>query len=341
MKFKYYIIFAVLFIIAVGIYIYSLDSSTYTLSTPHQSQSVNLPVAVWITIVILIFFVLSLIFFLGEWIRGLLVKYNNNRDFEKIVNQIIEQNTKKTFTKQNYKNQHYSFLSKILARFELKPDLNTPKSSYAKIDKLFETYDQVEQGNNQDLKKYDLSEENEFFIKNTRNKIQKDLKFALEILKGSLNVDFKKYAFTQIIQKGNDKEIQKALELSGGFLDKEMLQELFIAYSQNRTTLERKTIAELCEKANYDQNNYLKLAKESKPFLSPDVWLKLFEYLADKNEKAEKSYLYILLNLEMIDLVSERLGTYSKNEFPIINAYLDLKKIGKNYPLEIFFAMDS
>ncbi|PAF50637.1 hypothetical protein [Helicobacter sp. 13S00477-4] len=341
MRFKYYIIFTIFFIIAVGTYIYSLNSGTYPLQIPHQSESVNLPIAIWISIVILIFFILSMIFFLGEWIRGLLAKYHNNKDFEKITNQIIEQNTKKFFTKQNYRNHHYALLSKILSRFELKANLESQNSSYYKIDKLFNVYKQIEDGNEQDVKKYNLSEDNEFFIKNIQYKIQKDIKFGIEILKGTFNLALKKYAFTQITIKGNDREIQKALDFSINFLDKEMLKELFIAYSQNRTTLDRETIAKLCKKAGYGEINYLRLAKEAKPFLSPDMWLKHFEYIADNDENAEKSYLYVLLDLEMIDSVNERLSLHSKNDFLIINAYLDLKKMGKNYPIDIFFGIQN
>ncbi|PAF46492.1 hypothetical protein BKH46_07005 [Helicobacter sp. 12S02634-8] len=341
MKFKYYIAFAILFIIGTALYIYSLDSSTYTLSTPHQAQSFNLPVAIWVAIVILIFFILSLVFFLGEWIRGLVAKYNNNRDFDKITQQIIDQSMQQSFTKQNYKNYHFDLIAKILARFRLTPDLNTPLSSAYKIDKLFDICTQIEGGNEQDLKKYNPSEDNEFFIKNIHNKIQKDPKSALEILKSTHNIPLKKYAFIHIAQKGKDKDIQKALELSKDFLDKEMLKEVFIAYSQNRTTLQYQDIATLCQNACYDPKNYLKLAQASKPFLSPDEWLKLFEYLADKDENAEKSYLYTLLDLEMISEVNERLHIRSQSEFIVIKAYLDLKKIGKNYPLEVFFALDT
>ncbi|PAF43407.1 hypothetical protein [Helicobacter sp. 11S03491-1] len=341
MRFKYYIIFAILFIIAVAAYIYSIDTGSYTLSTPHQSQSLNLPIAVWVAIIILIFFVLSLIFFLGEWIRGMLIEYRNNRDFEKIIHQIFEQSTTKAFTKEVYKNHHLNLLSKILARFYLQANLDSPPSSYAKIDKLFDIYNQINQGNGQDIKKYNLSEDNEFFIKNTYNKIQKDLKFALEVLKENFNIDLKKYAFIQIAQRGGDKEIQKALRLSEGFLDREMLKELFIAYSQNRATFTHADIAQMCKNVHYDENNYLRLAKESKPFLSPDAWLKLFEFIADGDENAEKSYLYVLLDLEIPDSVVERLSTHSKNEFLIVNAYLDLKKIGKNYPIDIFFGISN
>ncbi|PAF53106.1 hypothetical protein BKH42_07695 [Helicobacter sp. 13S00482-2] len=340
MKFKYYIIFAILFIIATSICIYSLNTGSYALPATHQGESLNLPVAVWVGIVMLVFFVLSLIFFLGEWVRGLLTKYHNNKDFEKLIHQIIEQTTRKTYSKETYKNHHFDLLSKVLSRFDLKANLDSQDSSYSKIDKLFETYRQINNGIEQDTKKYDFSENNEFFIKNIQNKIAKDSKFALEVLKGSLNNDLKKYAFISIVQNSNDKEIQKALELSKNFLDKEMFKELFVAYSQNRATFQIDNITKLCKDVKYAEINYLKLAKESKPFLSPDMWIKLFEKLANNDENGEKAYLYALLDLEMIEQAKERLSTHNKNDFLIINAYLELKKIGKNYPVSLFFGMD-
>ncbi|MDO7252807.1 hypothetical protein [Helicobacter cappadocius] len=339
MKFKYYIMFAVLFIIATAIYIYSLNSGSYTLSASHQGESLNLPIAIWVAIIVLVFFVISLIFFLGEWIRGLLTKYYNNRDFEKIIHQIIEQNTRKNPPKETYKNHHFDLLSKILARFDLKANLNSQNSTYSKIDKLFEAYKQIDKGIEQDIKKYDLSEDNEFFIKNTQNKISKDTKFALDVLKGTLSTDLKKYAFIAIVQNSSDKEIQKALELSRSFLDKEMLRELFVAYSQNRATFEIDNITKLCKSVQYAEINYLRLAKESKPFLSPDMWLKIFGKLANNDEKAEKAYLYALIDLEMIEQAKERLSTHNKDDFLIINAYLELKKMGRNYPVNLFFGI--
>lgn len=338
MKFKYYIIFTILFTIVVGVLVYSLDSSSYTISILGRSHPLNLPVAVWIVIIVLIFFIFSLIFFLGEWMSGLIAERNYKSDFEKLIAQIISQNTKNKLLVQSYKSHYFRLLSKILARFFLKADLASPNSSYAKLDKLFEVYCQIDLGIEQDIKKIDLSDENEFFIKNTQNKIHKDLKFALEFLKGDfLNINLKKYAFLEIIQRGNDKEIHKAIELTRNFLDKEMLKVLFTAYSQNRFNCSEENLAQMCKNIALTQEDYLKLATECKPFLSPDIWLKLFEIIADTDENAEKSYLYVMLELEMIDSAYERLSMHSKGEFLIVNAYLDLKKSGKNYPIDIFF----
>lgn len=338
MKFKYYIGFAILFIIATAACIYTLNSGTYTPFA--QTQSLNLPIAIWVAIIVLVFFILSLIFFLGEWVRGLLTKYHNNKDFEKIIHQIIEQNTKKNPFKETFKNHHFDLISKILFRFDLKANLSSPISTYSKIDKLFEAYKQIDSGVEQDIKKYDLSEDNEFFIKNAQNKVKKDAKFGLELLKGTSNVALKKYAFIHIVQNCTNKEIQKALELSNTFLDKEMLRELFVAYSQNRATFELDTITKLCKSVHYEEINYLRLAKESKAFLSPDMWLKIFEKLANNDENAEKAYLYTLIDLEMIDQARERLSTHNKDDFLIINAYLELKKMGKNYPINPFFGVE-
>lgn len=335
MKFKYYIGFGILFIIIIGIYVYTLDSGNYPVSMPNQT--LNLPVALWVVIIILIFFILSLIFFLGEWVRGIFTKFNNNKDFNKIIDQIISQNTQKNFETHSFKNERYSLLSKIIARFDLVPNLDSPKSSHYKIDKLFEGYSQINQGNEVDVRKFQLDEDNEFFIKNAQNKMQKDLKFCLDVLRGSLKVKLKKYAFLEIVQKGNEKDIQKALDLSKSFFDKNMFKELFKTYSKNKINLNNDDMSNLCKNVQYNESDYLNLAKESKNFFSPDEWLKIFGFFADKDENAEKSYLYVLLELEMIDLVNERLSRYPKNQFLIINAYLDLKKIGKNYPLDEFF----
>lgn len=338
MKFKYYVVFAILFAIVIGVLVYSLDSSNYAISIPRRDQALNLPVAIWVVIVILIFFILSLIFFLGEWIRGFKIKCNYEDDFEKIVTQIISQNTQNEFFMHNYKTYHFGVLSKILARFVLKADLASPNSSYAKIDKLFEVYHQINSGNEQNIKKINFSDDNEFFIKNNQNRIQKDIKFAFDFLKEDfLNTNLKKYAFLEIIQKGNNKEIHKALELAKNFLDKEILKVLFASYSQNRFNCDKNTLAQICKDVALAQEDYLALAIECKPFLSPDEWLKLFECIADTNESAEKSYLYVMLELEMIDSVYERLSMHSDGEFMIVNAYLDLKKLGKQYPIEIFF----
>ena len=42
------------------------------------------------------------------------------------------------------------------------------------------------------------------------------------------------------------------------------------------------------------------------------------------------------LELEMIDEAKERLNSHPQNELLKIRAYLDLKNLGKNYPLELF-----
>ncbi|MDE5603063.1 MAG: hypothetical protein K2I71_03980, partial [Helicobacter sp.] len=100
--------------------------------------------------------------------------------------------------------------------------------------------------------------------------------------------------------------------------------------------LSNEEIIKLCKEVKYNKEDYLHLAQKIKKCYEPDLWVSLFEALANEDEKAEMAYFYVLLDLEMLDEAKDRLNTYPKNEFLKIRAYLDLKSLGKKYPLELF-----
>ena len=95
-------------------------------------------------------------------------------------------------------------------------------------------------------------------------------------------------------------------------------------------------VAKLCAEVGYNKEDYLALAQKTKECYEPSSWVRLFEFLANKDENAELAYFYVLLELEMIDEAKERLNSHPQNELLKIRAYLDLKNLGKNYPLELF-----
>lgn len=97
-------------------------------------------------------------------------------------------------------------------------------------------------------------------------------------------------------------------------------------------------LADLCKKAKFTPNDYVELAKRMKGFFNPDAWLKYFENLTSYDENADLGYFYVLCDLEMIAQVEQKLSNTQKEEFLNIKAFIDLRKQGKNYPLELFFA---
>ncbi len=87
---------------------------------------------------------------------------------------------------------------------------------------------------------------------------------------------------------------------------------------------------------NLSADDFVNIAKEIKEIFLPEDRLKLFEELKNINEKSQNAYFYTLLDLEMIQKATEELENFEENEFLAIRAFLELKKCGKNYNLELF-----
>ncbi|GMB96856.1 hypothetical protein [Helicobacter sp. NHP22-001] len=340
MRLRYYGSFTLLFMIVVGWYVYNTDPQKLPVNV--ANHTLNLPIALWIVGVVLLFFIFTLLFILSGSIANLWQRYKQKRDFEKLTEQIVSQNTKEHFILEKYHNPHFATLSKILARFKLEADLNSQESGCEKVDQLFSLYARVSQAEDVKWRKYNLDPSNPFYIQNLQNKIHHDLKQAQQILKKEgYSPALKRQALIDLIQRGSFKEIPKALKGASELLDKSVLEVLLRAFWDKRVGMELAEIGNLCVQIGCNKQEYLQMAVDAKTFLSPDDWYKFFELLAAEDEQAEKAFLYVLLDLEMIEQARDRLSTHPQDEFLIIKAYLELKKSDKNYPLNIFFGLKS
>ncbi|WP_104636970.1 hypothetical protein [Helicobacter felis] len=338
MKLRYYTAFTALFIIALGWYVHGIAPGHFIVSV--STSTLDLPIALWIVGVVLLFFGFTLLFVLYGNIMGLFTRYHERRDMEKLIQQIIEQDIKDTFSKSHYHNPTFATLSRVLGRFDLHADPSSPESGHEKIDRLFTYYQDINEDRVVDLHKYDFARQNPFYLHNLQNQIHQDLKCAQDFLKREdLSPEIKQAALIAIIQRGSSKDLSKALKGSQHLLNKEILKHLLDAYWHGKTTLDQEEMVRLCALVGYEGKDYLQLAKQSKALLAPDARFKFFEALATKDERAEKSFLYVLLDLEMIDQARERLSSHPKDEFMVINAYLELKAADKTYPLEVFFGV--
>ncbi|WP_104713758.1 DUF1049 domain-containing protein [Helicobacter cetorum] len=335
---RYYIVFAFLFIVGFGVFIYSIDSHSYALNI--GAKSIDLPIAIWLMGVLGAFAFLSWVFLFKHNASNKIRSWREKQDFEKLLNQIMAQDTQKTFLKTKFANKYMENLSQILARYDLKADLNTPTSGCEKVDNLFSHYQNIENGELKEPKehaKHTLSYEHAYFPKRLVALIQHDLKNALETLKNEqIPLDLRRYAFIEMTQKGSEKEILKALNLMQGFLDKECVRHFLKAFFEKNLALDVSKISQLCLEVHYDKNDYLRFAQMAQSFLIPDKWFKFFEFLSDEDEQAQKAFLFVLLELEMNDLAKERLATLPFEEYALLNAYMDLKNHHKAYKLEAF-----
>ena len=157
MKLKYYVTFSAIFMLIIGVYAYELESSSYTYHIPFSQMNITLPIAIWIILILALFFVVTLIFFASAWAKDILENYQRKHDYDKLLTQINEQALNQDIKNRIFKRKAFGDLSKILQRFYLKPRLDSAESFNHKIDTLFENYKDVMSGKVVDLKNYHLS----------------------------------------------------------------------------------------------------------------------------------------------------------------------------------------
>lgn len=335
MRFKYYMAFVVVFCVVLGIYAYTLELGNFALMLP-TGRELDLPVSLWLIILILVFCLCSSILFASSWASSLMRSYRTRNDFSHLFSQINEQALNKPIESRVYKNPDISKLSKILARFYLKPRLDSNECFEPKIDKLFENYKDVMSGKSVDLRAYALSKDNKFSIQNLKNKIQSDSKFAFNALSESEPQEIRDFAVVQILTHGSSKDIERLLSSQVGY-NASMKPSLIHAFIANHELFSPETLSRISQQMSFNAQDYVQLAQQSKDILEPHAWYKLLESLANADEHAENALFYVMFELEMIDKVRERRALHGKDEYRLIDAYLDLKDSGKHYPLDIFF----
>lgn len=342
MNFKYYALFVFVFCVIVGIFLYLLDLGIYAPKIPFSHYELPpMPVVIWILCIIGVFFICTLVLFGLSWGKEFIKDYYTQRDFTKLLSQINEQALNKSIESRVYKNTQIAKLSKILSRFYLKPRLDSNECFEPKIDKLFEDYKNVMNGKNVDLKSYNLAKDNKFSIQNNKNKIQNDVKFAFNALSKGEPEELRDYALTQILKNGDKKDLEKLLSLDVAYEPqnsyiKELKDSLTQAFVRESEAFSVEFLSKTFKKLGFNQADYLAFTKATKAVLPPDMWYHTLKNFADNDENAEISLFYVMFELEMIEQARERHALHGKDEFKLIDAYLDLRKSGNRFPLDTF-----
>ncbi|MGP1450877.1 MAG: hypothetical protein ACTTJS_07135 [Wolinella sp.] len=335
MKAKRFTIFWLLFSIATGLYVYSFNADSYTFNPPFSTTQVTLLVAIWILIPLAIFFLLSLaLMTLGKF-SCMLSEYHDKKDYELFLQQILFQGIGREF-KAVFKTTRFRHLSGILRRFNLTPNTQSTLSNESEIDALIEASAKIKSGEVVELRRFHVEQNSALNIKNQLNRLKNDPKSALEIVKKQDTPELLRHeAICELIKNGEEKEVRKYQKSIP--IDREIVNTLIDSYKDKKISLTHEEIVNFTSEAGFMAKDYLDLARTLKGILEPDSWLKLFEMLADSSDIAEEAYLYVLIELEMIERANERLATCAKDDFLKVRALLELRKIGSIYPAELFF----
>ncbi len=332
MGIKKYIGFTLLLIIAVGLFVYSIEGGEYRVSI--FDFSLLLPVVVWVLVPLIVLFIFT-IFHLMFY--GSLHYYKNRgylKDEEEIVD-VIKDNLLQKKVGKKFKTSAYKNLASILNQLNMDVKDTVFTSSCENLNKIVSQIKDIKVGKYVNDKSLKLDENSSLAQQNLINKINEQPDYALDVLKKHENFSPKiiKASFLNVLENKSMTTVKKVY--SNITLDKEMALKLFVKDIENREFgLEKDEIIKIAKDLNYTSEEYLVLAKLYKEVLSPDKLLELFEAIFEQNEEATNAYFYVLCELEMIDKARELLSGYKDNELVAFKALLDLKDAGKHYSLD-------
>ncbi len=334
MGIKKYIIFSLIFLVAVGVYIYSFNGDTYTLSA--FGVPLTLPIALWVVLPALLIAVASVLHMMFYSVKGYFIQRNLQKDYKSFL-QYAKMRILGLDGSNEFKTVWYKLPVKMLKHFRFDATKDPDDIDDEDIKNTILDLKRVEKGESVNLKKYKLPKDNYFVRKNTLNKLAEDKKYAEEILNGCEDKEDEicKKAFEVYATYTTYSNIKK----QGFKIDKELFEKLLdrVVDPDDFFSMENDDIFELLKSFEYSKREYIELAKRLKQVLSPEALISLYEKLSAEKELATQAYLYILFEYQMIDKAREVLENSAKNEYEKFKYFLFLRDSGKNFDIDLFF----
>jgi hypothetical protein len=332
MGLKKYVVLAVLFIVLVYGYVFSLELGDYKITI--LDISVNLPISSWIILPLVLLFIATLGHILFYGLLGSLKQRAINKDHETMVGYIKSSLLGKTYNKK-FKTPAFKSLFNVLKQFELKLKDETFSSTDEELNKIVANIKDIKNGKFVEDKAVKFTEYSDISTDNIINKVNENIDFAQDVLKKSenYNINVIRQAFIKVLDEKSMTTMKKLFKNIK--LDKELAFRLFEKDAKNPDFgLSNDEIAKIVKDLDLNKEEYLTLAKIYETELKPDEIIALFEKLSTEIEKALPAYLHVLFEYEMIDKVREIIEATKEDELTAFKALLDLKDAGKHYSLE-------
>lgn len=338
MYIKRYTVAALLWIGLVGWYVYAYITQESMSIDLFGIPMPSLLIAIWVIVPLFILYLASVGHMTFYSILGTFRLRKYEKDYEKLINAIIDAYLGKKERNYTFKTERYKLLGTLLQNTAIYPIGELAgKTGNEKIDKVLELIQKVKEGEVVDLKPYNLPIDNELVIQNERNRYKKGEVSAETILSNCA-----KYA--QSLCREVYVDYVKTAPLSGikkykDLLTKEALFNILSRINADENILEvtNEELIELLDMLELSDKDYIEISSVlSKGGMIPEQRIKLFEMLSDTKEEAMDAYLYTLYDLEMISPANAILDNSQPNEYENFKAYRALKECGKNFSIDMF-----
>ena len=338
MYIKRYTVASFILMALVGAFVYTYVTPETTTIDFFGIPLPALSIAVWVVVPLFILYIASVLHFSFYSFLGSMNLRKYDKDYDKLMDAIVEAYLGKKSRAHSFKTERYSLLGTLLENTALFPVGNIiANTDNEKIVDVLQAIEKIKNGEVVDLKQYNLLMENELVVQNERNRyktgeltaemvLTNSTKYA-DVLKQEVYVDYVKSASIANIEK------YKVL------LTKEALYEILARVNADSFTLEinNDELVSLMHKLELSVNDYIKLSSViSHGGMIPEQRMRLFETLSDENEDIIPAYLYTLFDLEVLAPVDEILDNSQPDEYQKFKAYRALKECNKHFSIELF-----
>ncbi|WP_419770456.1 MAG: hypothetical protein ACNI3C_01310 [Candidatus Marinarcus sp.] len=331
MGLKKYIVASIVFIAVVAGYVFSIQKTDFQIML--FEKTFTLPVALWVILPLVVLFLASILHMVFYGLKHYIETMGVAKDKENMIKCLKNSLLKKDETIK-FKNSLFKDIAEFLSQVNVEIKTETFNSNNKEIRELAKAIVDINHGKYTSLS-VKLDATNALAKKNSINKINEQIDFALDVLKRPSNHSFEEIeaAFYKVLEGKSMTSIKKILPNIK--MNKEMLMELFKRDSvQTEFSLDKDELLKEIKSAEFTSNEFIQIAKMYKSSLIPDEIIEIFEELSNHNELAQEAYMYVLFEFEMIDKIRDIFSSSSKEEYSAFRALLDLKDSGKNYTLD-------
>ncbi|ASM35946.1 hypothetical protein [Campylobacter sputorum] len=335
MKARKYIIYSILYATIVFVLVYTLNNSEYTLSL--MGFNINLLIATWF-VVPLAFFILLSIFHMAYQNFEIYLQNRALKRDTKIYDEMISEIMLGFDSNKEFKTKAFDNASEVLKSLSPWKNIDHINSKNEDLKEIFNIVKDAKNGIPVDIKKYKLPKENPLYIQNELNKIATLADYYLDILKSNsenINPLFITKAKEKLISTGNYENIMK---FNDSFTEAQTL--ILINRHINKDDkfeIKQGELLNLLKKCDLSENGFIIIAQTFQNKIPPEAIMQTFKNLSSYNQKAQKAYLYILYDLQMLDEIREIVSSSEDDDYLEFKTMLFLRDNGQKAPLKLFF----
>ncbi len=340
MGIKRYIGFSLIFIILLGLFVYSFTGEKFSLEV--AGITITLPVALWAVIPALLLMIATIFHLLFHGTKNALQLRKIRKDSNTFTQAAKEALLGKEINAE-YKTEFFKLPGAILPLFNA--DVKKAKKYRVYDDDIQDILDikeSIDRGEVVDLSKYNLKPNNPYVIKNELNKIKNDPKLAIHFLAKCDEIEDKslcekvclEYAKVATFQEIEECNVTPSKKLLDTMLERIGMGDDALEISDDELISYLKRIDEV---DRLDERYILHVLKTLKGRVGPDRLIRLASrFTHDFPHRSGEAYLYVMFELQRVDDAREFLANAGEDEYKKFQYMLYLKDQGKNFDPEIF-----